>query len=310
MHFRKVLAISLALIFIGGFAFAGGARERPVTIGYAPTTMNNPFWLAVLDGVREVLEPAGVRIVTIDPQNDQSRMNDQINDLLVMGIDALLVAPFDSAGIRPALEECQRRGIPVINFDTPVNDRNLVRSIIASDNVNAGAVVATDMMARLPQGSRIAIIHSPAAQSCIDRLDGFMREAGNYFNIIQPIPDGRGDTGVTLPIANDIIQGNPDVRAFFAVNDPSAAGVVRALAENRMTGVLVYGVDGAPDAKRMIVDGTMTGTGAQSPIGIGRDTARVALDILAGRSVPAEVVIPTFIINQENVNQFNIDGWQ
>ena len=313
MNVRKFLALCMVLALICGFAFAKGGQQggtKQITVGYAPTTMNNPFWLAVLEGVKSVLDPAGVRIVTIDPQNDQSLMNDKINDLLVLGIDVLLVAPFDSAGVRPALEECQRRGVPVVNFDTPVVNKNLVASIIASDNVNAGAVVAKDMMSKLPRGSKVAIIHSPSGGACIDRYDGFMKESAGYFNIVQPIPDGKGDTGVTLPLANDIIQGNPDLKAFFAVNDPSAAGCVRALAENRKQGVLVYGVDGAPDAKQMIVEGTMTGTGAQSPIGIGKRTAEIALDVLAGKSVQANIVIPTFIINSDNVRTYNVKGWQ
>ena len=312
MNIRKFMALCLVLMLICGFAFAKGNQQgsKQITVGYAPTTMNNPFWLAVLEGVKSVLDPAGVRIVTIDPQNDQSLMNDKINDLLVLGIDVLLVAPFDSAGVRPALEECRRRGIPVVNFDTPVVDKNLVASIIASDNVNAGVVVAKDMMSKLPRGSKVAIIHSPSGGACIDRYDGFMKESGNYFNIVQPIPDGKGDTGVTLPLANDILQGNPDLKAFFAVNDPSAAGCVRALAENRVQNVLVYGVDGAPDAKQMIVEGAMTGTGAQSPIGIGKRTAEIALDVLAGKRVETNVVIPTFIINSANVRNYDIRGWQ
>jgi len=315
MNIRKFLVLCVVLILTCGFAFAKGSQQgsggtKQITVGYAPTTMNNPFWLAVLEGVKSVLDPAGVRIVTIDPQNDQSLMNDKINDLLVMGIDALLVAPFDSAGVRPALEECRRRGVPVINFDTPVVDKNLVKSIIASDNVNAGVVVAKDMMSKLPRGSKVAIIHSPSGGACIDRYDGFMKESNGYFTIVQPVPDGKGDTGVTLPLANDILQGNRDLKAFFAVNDPSAAGCVRALAENRIQGVLVYGVDGAPDAKQMIVEGSMTGTGAQSPIGIGKRTAEIALDVIAGKSVEANIIIPTFIINKDNVNNYNVKGWQ
>jgi ribose transport system substrate-binding protein len=312
---KKAVLICLALMLIGGMVFAGGAKDdggkKQIVIGYAPTTMNNPFWQAVLDGVKSVLEPAGVKIVTIDPQNDQSRMNDQIGDLLAQGIDALLVAPFDSAGIRPALEECQKKGVPVINFDTPVVDRNLVKSIIASDNVNAGVVVAKDMMTRLPRGSKVAIIHSPSGQACIDRFDGFMKEAGDYFTIVQPIPDGKGDTGATLPLAEDILISAPDLKAFFAVNDPSAAGCVQAIAAHPdRKGILVYGVDGAPDAKKMIGEGTMTGTGAQSPIGIGKKTAEIALAILGGETVEANVVIPTFIINESNLSQYNIAGWQ
>jgi ribose transport system substrate-binding protein len=312
MNIRKIFALGLAAALVTSFAYARGSSEKNnvITIGYAPTTMNNPFWLAVLDGVKSVLEPQGVRIVTIDPQNDQSRMNDQINDLLVSGIDALLVAPFDSTGVRPALLACNEKGVPVINFDTPVVDKNLVKSIIASDNINAGVVVAKDMMSKLPRGAKIAILHSPSGQACIDRYDGFIKESSGYFNIIAT-PDGKGDTGVTLPIAEDLLSGSPDIMAFFAVNDPSAIGCIQALAAKpNIRGVLVYGVDGAPDAKKAIENGTMTGTGAQSPINIGKRSAETALAVLKGQPVEANIVIDTFIINSANIDNYDINGWQ
>jgi ribose transport system substrate-binding protein len=271
--------------------------------------MNNPFWLAVLDGVKSVLDSQGVEIVTIDPQNDQSKMNDQIGDLLAQGIDALLVAPFDSTGVRPALVACKEAGVPVINFDTPVVDKDLVASIIASDNVNAGVVVAKDMMSRLPKGSKIAIIHSPSGQACIDRYDGFMKTSAGYFDIVLT-PDGKGDTGVTMPIAEDILQGTPDLTAFFAVNDPSAIGCIQAIAGRKASGILVYGVDGAPDAKKAIQAGTMTGTGAQSPLNIGKLTAETALKVIAKQPVEKNIVVETFIINSSNLGSYNVDGWQ
>jgi ribose transport system substrate-binding protein len=312
MNIRKIFVLGLMAATVTSFAYAKGGNEKSnvITIGYAPTTMNNPFWLAVLDGVKSVLEPQGVKFVTIDPQNDQSRMNDQINDLLVSGIDALLVAPFDSTGVRPALLACNEKGVPVINFDTPVVNTDLVKSIVASDNINAGVVVAKDMMSKLPRGSKIAIIHSPSGQSCIDRYDGFIKESNGYFNIIAT-PDGKGDTGVTLPIAEDLLSGSPDIKAFFAVNDPSAIGCIQALAAKpNIKDVLVYGVDGAPDAKKAIKDGTMTGTGAQSPINIGKRSAETALAVLKGQSVEPNIVIETFIINSDNIDNYDINGWQ
>jgi ribose transport system substrate-binding protein len=305
-----LLLVGLILVLASGVLFARGSQQsKKIRVGYAPTTMNNPFWLAVLDGVKSVLDPQGVEIITIDPQNDQSKMNDQIGDLLAQGIDALLVAPFDSTGVRPALVACKEKGVPVINFDTPVADTDLVASIIASDNVNAGVVVARDMMSKLPRGSDIAIIHSPSGQACIDRYDGFIKTTNGYFNIVLT-PDGKGDTGVTMPIAEDILQGTPNLKAFFAVNDPSAIGCIQAIVGRKASGILVYGVDGAPDAKKAIQAGSMTGTGAQSPLNIGKLTAETALKVIAKQPVDKNIVVETFIINAGNLSQYNVDGWQ
>lgn len=313
---KKAFCVMILLALVFSPAFTAGQKEvaaaekNGVVIGYAPTTMNNPFWLAVLDGVKSVLEPAGVKIITIDPQNDQSRMNDQIGDLLVSGIDVLLVAPMDSAGIKPALEACAKNNVPVVNFDTPVVDKDLVASIVASDNYNAGVVVAKDMMERLPKGSEIAVMHSPSGQACIDRADGFYTTIGDYFKVVTEL-DGKGDTGVTLPLAEDTLIANPKLAAIFAVNDPSAMGCVQALAAHpEKTPVLIYGVDGNPDIKKLIKAGKMRATGAQSPETIGSMSAEVALDLLASKTVEKNIVVPTFLITAANVDQYGLDGWQ
>lgn len=289
---------------------SGKETGKVYTIGYAPTTMNNPFWLAVLDGVKEVLEPLGHKIVTIDCQNDQSKMNDQVGDLIASGIDALLIAPVDSTGCQPALEACKEKNIPVINFDTPVANADMVASIVASDNYNAGVVVAKDMLEKLQEGSKVAVLHSPSGQACIDRYAGFTDTIGDKLNVVSVL-DGKGDTGVSLPLAEDILTADPDLGAFFAVNDPSAIGCIQALAAHpEAKGVLVYGVDGSPDAKTMIKKGDMTGTGAQSPETMGAKSAETALSVLAGKEVEKHIVVDTFLITSKNVEEYGLDTWQ
>jgi ribose transport system substrate-binding protein len=324
MKVRKFLVLCVIFALIGGLAFAAGGKDsgaaggkKQIVIGYAPPTMNNPFWLALEGGVKEVLEPAGVRVVDFHADNDQSIQNDKINDLLVQGIDALLLAPRDSIGVREALIACKNKGVPIVIFDTPLitdGDIAMVVSTIASNNYNAGVVVAKDMMTRLPRGSNIVIMHSPAAGSCIPRYDGFVETANGYFNILQ-VYDGEGAIDKTMPKTEDALQSYPSGRlqAIYCINDPSAEGAVRAIesAGRQNDGILVYGIDGAPNAKRMIKDGKMAGTGAQSPIGIGKKSAEIALQVLNGATnIEKDIPITTFIINKENVDQFDIDGWQ
>ena len=86
-------------------------------------------------------------------------------------------------------------------------DPELVVTTVASDNVNAGRVVGVDMMTKLPKGSTVAIMHSPSAQACVERVEGFKEAVGDYFTIVAEY-DGKGDTGVTMPIAEDVLQGN------------------------------------------------------------------------------------------------------
>ena len=320
MKIRKVLAATAAVALMTlGLTACGAQKDNTtqaskddgkITLGYVPTTMNNPFWQAILDGINEEIKGKDIEIQTVDAQADQSKMNDMVGDLIASGVDALILAPYDTTGVKPALEAAKQANIPVINIDTPVVDQDLVETVVASDNAKAGGLVAEDMMSKLPKGSDIAVLHCPAGQACIDRLDGFKEKAGSYFNIVQEL-DGKGELATSLTLMEDILQANPDVKAIFGVNDPMALGAVQALAAHpEAKDVLVYGVDGSPDGKKAISDGTMTGTGAQSPAQIGQKAAAAALDVLNKKSVEKNIVVDTFLITKKNVDKYGTDGWQ
>lgn len=314
--FASVAAAAVAIGFAGcgnnsdtGTTTSGDA-DAEIQLGYVPSTMNNPFWQAILDGVNEEIEGKGVAVQTVDPQADQSKMNDMVGDLIASGVDAIILGPYDTTGVQPALQAAADANIPVINIDTPVDDLDLVETVVASDNQKAGALVAEDMMDKLDKGSDVAVINCPAGQACIQRLEGFKEKAGDYFNIVQEL-DGKGELATSLTLAEDILQSNPNLKAIFGVNDPMALGAVQALAAHpEMSDVLVYGVDGSPDGKVAIKDGTMTGTGAQSPNKIGHEAAKAALDVLDGKEVEKNIVVDTFLVTKDNVDEYGTDGWQ
>ncbi|OZG62713.1 LacI family transcriptional regulator [Bifidobacterium lemurum] len=319
---KKAVAMFAAVAFaVAGLSGCGtsadtsaegttGASDAEIKLGYVPSTMNNPFWQAILDGINEEIDGQSVSVQTVDPQADQSKMNDMVGDLIASGVNAIILGPYDTTGVQPALQAAADAGIPVINIDTPVDDLDLVETVVASDNKKAGALVAEDMMSRLDEGSDIAVINCPSGQACIQRLEGFKEEAGDYFNIVQEL-DGKGELATSLTLAEDILQSNPDLKAIFGVNDPMALGAVQALAAHpEMSDVLVYGVDGSPDGKAAIKDGTMAGTGAQSPNKIGHEAAKAALDVLDGKEVEKDIVVDTFLVTKDNVDEYGTDGWQ
>ena len=256
-----------------------------------------------------------MKLVDIDANGDQSVMNDGISNLISSGIDALLCAPADSTAVASALTELKDAGVPVINFDTPVEDPNMVETIIASDNTNAGYVVGKDVGEKIEDGAKILVLHSPRASACVQRYDGFIKaldESGKKYEIVNVL-DGEGDQETSLGLVSDALVADPDLSVIFAVNDPSAMGAVNAIQQANVAlenEIMVYGVDGNPDAKKMIKAGTMEGTGSQSPETLGYESMMSALDVLAGKEIEKEIVVDTFLITADNVEEYGTDGWQ
>ena len=173
------------------------AEGNDYTIAYVPTTMNNPFWTAMMGGIKDEMKAKGMdvdkQLVTVDANSDQATMNNYVNDLIAQKVDAIILAPMDCTAVTEALTACEDAGIPVINVDTAVDATDKVVSIIASDNYKAGVECAQDMMDKLDKGSKIAVMDQPSGTACVQREKGFLDTVGDYFDIVSTT-DTEGDT--------------------------------------------------------------------------------------------------------------------
>lgn len=302
---KKILVIALALVMIMSCtALAEGNK-----IGYTCMDGTNPFFVTLEASIREVVEAHGDQLISLDPQNSNEKQISQIEDLISQGIVAMFINPVDRDGIIAGLDKLKEAGIPMFGFDTEVADMSYLVSYAGSDNYNAGFVCGEDLVAKCPEGGNIIVLDSPTMQSVVDRTDGFLAAIeGKGFTVVSQI-DCMGNQEQGNLNGTDALTAHPDAVAIFGGNDPTALGAYAA-AEAAGSKALIYGVDGSPDIKALIADGKVTGTGAQSPMSIGKTIAEVYYKVEAGETVEARYPIPTFMINADNVAEFGTDGWQ
>src|SRR5204863_8498456 len=83
-----------------------------------------------------------------------------------------------------------------------------------------------------------------------------------------------------------------DLRAIFAINDPSALGARAALEKaDRADRVKLIGFDGQPEGKQAIKDGKIVADPIQFPDKLGLETAKAIIRYFEGEQVPAEILI-------------------
>jgi ribose transport system substrate-binding protein len=203
----------------------------------------------------------------------------------------------------------------VIVVDAPVYDADLVATTVASDNWNAGILCAKDLIKRVgtTKETNIVVLEHPTAKSAIDRTKSFKEEIKKYsnFKIVADQSSG-GLLDQAMTVMDDIIQAQPKIDVVMALNDPTAMGAIAALeSANRLKGVLVYGVDGSPDAKKMIKEGgKLTATASQFPSKIGSMGAEAAYKILKGQKVPQDIKVPVELIDSSNINKHKVDQFE
>ena len=319
-----VMAMAMAMTTFGGVTVYAAdkkteektettAEGNDYTIAYVPTTMNNPFWTAMMGGIKDEMKAKGMdvdkQLVTVDANSDQATMNNYVNDLIAQKVDAIILAPMDCTAVTEALTACEDAGIPVINVDTAVDATDKVVSIIASDNYKAGVECAQDMMDKLDKGSKIAVMDQPSGTACVQREKGFLDTVGDYFDIVSTT-DTEGDTAKTMTAAEDVLTADDDLAGFFCINDMGALGCVQATQAAGKDDILIYGVDGNPDFMGYVADGSATASAAQQPSVIGQKALDAAIDTLDGKEVEHDQTVDVVLINKDNIGDFDITDWQ
>ncbi|MDO4548883.1 MAG: sugar ABC transporter substrate-binding protein [Clostridia bacterium] len=290
---------------------SAGAFAEGKLIGYTCMDGTNPFFVALEGAIREVVEANGDELISLDPQNSNETQISQIEDMISRGVEAMFVNPVDREGVIPGLDRLQEAGIPMFGFDTEVAEMSYLVTYAGSDNYNAGYVCGVDLVEKCPEGGDIIVLDSPTMQSVVDRTDGFLQalaDSGVTFNVVAQI-DCMGNQEQGNLNGTDALTAHPNAVAIFGGNDPTALGAFAA-AEAAGSSALIYGVDGSPDVKALIAQGAITGSGAQSPITIGKTIAELYYRWLDGETLEERYPIETFMINADNVADYGTDGWQ
>ena len=289
-------------------------EEDAYVFGFTGIDMENPYFITLESAIREQVEKEGYTLLTKDPQSDPELQKTQIQELIDEGIDAIFLCPVDWEEVVESLEALKEADVRIINVDTQVKEMDYIDAYIGSDNHEAGYICGEDLLVRCPEGGRIAILECPTQNSINERITGFeeaIAGAEKGFEVVARA-DTNGEFEKALEAAKTIVQEHPNIAAIMCGNDQLAVAAKTAVNLADLKEVIIYGVDGSPDIKKELkkADGQIAGTAAQSPIGLGKTAAKVAMDILEDKEFERETYEEVFMINQSNVDMYGVDGWQ
>jgi len=268
-------------------------------------TMNNPFFVELNAGLKEVVEAHGDQLVTLDSQFNSLKQKNDISDMLLKGVAGLFINPVNWEGIKGSLIQAKEKGTPAIIVDAPVKDDELVLCQVASDNVEAGRLAAR-ALAQVRRPAKVVILHHSINKACIDRVEGFTEELAKYPDMeILDTQEGKGTTEGGRPVMRDLLGRFPDINAVFPINDPSALGAISALeSAGKLNDVTVVTVDGSAEGVAAIKAGKLYSSSAQFPREMGRVAAQKIYDHLDGKPVEKNVKIRVELITKENADTF------
>lgn len=272
-----------------------------ITIGLSVSTLNNPFFVALKDGVTAAAEENGMKTIVVDAQDDSATQVSGIEDLIQQGADILLINPTDSAAISTAVEYANSVGIPVITLDRSSDSGDVV-TLVASDNEAGGQMASEYIIELLGEKAVVAELEgTPGASATRERGAGFHSVADEKLQIVSK-QTADFDRTQGLNVMENMIQGNGGIQAVFAHNDEMALGALEAI-NSAGKSLVVIGFDGTEDALSSIRNGQLTATVAQQPALMGEMAVQAAIDYIEGKEVEEVLAAPLKLVTKDNIDQ-------
>lgn len=269
-------------------------KKSDITIGVSISTLNNPFFVSIKNGIEKEAKKNGMKVKVVDARDDSAKQTNDIEDLVQQQVDYLIVNPTDSSAISSAVESANHEGIPVITLDRSV-DKGKVATFIASDNVEGGKMAANFIVDQLGEKAKVAELEGvPGASATRERGKGFHEVADQKLEVVSK-QSAKFDRAEGLNVAQNMIQAHPDIQAIFAHNDEMALGAIEAIGDKD---ILVVGFDGNEDAMKSIKNKQLNATVAQQPDVMGQKAVTSILQLMDGKKVPASIKIPLKLVTQ------------
>lgn len=285
-------------------------QKTHLVFGATYMTMNNPFYEVINNELKKEIEQNGDELIVRNPELDTKKQNEQIEQFINKKVDGIFVNPIASDQL-PSLESARKAGIPVIAIDASVENTDLIDCVIESDNYDAGVLCAQNMMTRM-QSANIVLLKHSTVESAASRIQGFVDTIRNQsqYKIIDSA-ECEGQLERAMPVMESILRNHSNIDVVMALNDPSALGALAAIESFNRKNIIVYGVDGTPDLKSLIKQSPLiAGTAAQSPLKFGKLAAKNMYNILQGKDVPKIIEVPVSFISKDNIDSYNVKGWQ
>lgn len=244
------------------------------------------------------------KVITSDNVNDQAS---QIDELISQKVGGIVLEPYSSE-LSVAARKVVKNKIPLVIFDRKVKaDYN---GFVAGSNTEIGTTVANFLGEKLNGQGTIAVLSVPSSGSVSsERVDGFkkvMKEKYPNIKLVSMTADAfTQEAG--LKTAQDMLTANKKVDAVFSIDDESSLGILQAINEANRTDVkYLSGVGGSQSYINKIKnqkDGLTLFTATYSPTMI-QTAIKEAKDVMDGKSIKKNNIIPTTIITKDNANKY------
>lgn len=280
-----------------------GGKKR---IAFITKALDSEFWMDMKEGAETAAKELDVELTVLAPDTETNveRQFKIIEDCVADKYDAILVAPSDTQGVVPVLQEAINAGIKVFAVDTDFQ-MDGKSGFIGTDNVKIGETAAQRMAKELEDksGAKVGMITGvPGVQTMRDRADGFKNTLSKDLKLVDEQP-ADSDSGKAMNVMENMLTTHSDLAGVYILNTTMTTGAIQAI-QNYKTDVKIISVDTSSDNIQFTKDGSILGFISQDSYGIGYQSVQNAVKALKGEDFEENIYVEAVMIDKNNVEEF------
>jgi sugar transport system substrate-binding protein len=230
----------MILLFLAACSPFAPAGRPVVAVILTPT---DPLLQA---GMRAAADSSSAILKIYGPAGTLAEEKTLIEDALKQKPAALVISPLSAQGSLPALGEVVSAGVPVICYETCVNQAGVAAAFLSGPNRDLGALsaeAALEFVAGSPGGKAVlGVFPCAQAPACELRRSEFL----SRFRQAPAVEVIEAQPGADEPAAVKFLQDNPQVSLLWAAGDGetrSAVAAIQALGLAQRVALIGAGLD-------------------------------------------------------------------
>jgi len=291
------------------------AGREKITLAVIPKGTTHSFWQSVHAGAVKAGRELGVEIVWVGPEREDERQQQIgiVDNQVINQVSGIILAPLDDVALRRPVKAAADKNIPVVIFDSDLQDaQDFTVSFVATDNYAGGQLAGKNLGEMLGgQGKVIMLRYAEGSASTEKREAGFLDAIAGFPGITVVSADQyAGPTATTGQQASENLllrfkeaPGKLAVDGIFTPNETSTFGMLQALRRNRLTGTVRFiGFDASAPLVEALANEEINGLVVQNPFNMGYLSVKTMFDHLNGRPVEKRIDTGVTFVSRANMN--------
>jgi len=303
-RFSNVILLCLVLL-----SPASSAWGEPYTVGLSMHFMRDDYAVRLVETIETVVaRHPGSKVVVTDANATPPKQLADMENLVVQGVDAIIVIPIDEKAILPAIKKANDKNIPVVAI-TKIPNADVLTTVAANGDY-ANGKASGELLVKVTGGKgKVAMIGIPYSLWRIDERERGFLDAIRDSDLEVVVRQSGLDQAKIQDTVAGILVAHPDLAGIWCTFSNQLVGAADALRSANRKDIALSGIDADKAIIERIRNGWISGTAAQFPAEQGRLAAQAIFKHFEGEPVPLSYEVPVGLVTPANVDDMNRKIW-